>query len=92
MRVGGAGVRKPPKEETAARKKAGWAGATYGDLKLGAGAPGGVPGPARRGLADGAEEVAAWKRHRNKHNAKANWQFTTVNGPVELKRLYPQFE
>ena len=28
----GAGVRKPPKEETAGRLGAGWAGAPYGDF------------------------------------------------------------
>jgi hypothetical protein len=38
------------------------------------------------------KEVAAWERHRNKHHAKADWQFTTENARVELKRLYPQFE
>ena len=32
---GGAGVRKPPKEETAARKGAVLRGATYGDLEVG---------------------------------------------------------
>jgi hypothetical protein len=26
---------------------------------------------------------------RNKHHTKANWQFTTVNARVKLKRLYP---
>jgi hypothetical protein len=30
--------------------------------------------------------------HRNKHHAKANWQFTTDHARVKLKRLYPQFE
>ena len=38
------------------------------------------------------KEVAAWQSHRNKHHAKANWQFTTENARVKLKRLYPQFE
>jgi DDE superfamily endonuclease len=38
------------------------------------------------------KEVAAWEGHRNKHHAKANWQFTTENARVKLKRLYPQFE
>src|SRR5271165_2423472 len=38
------------------------------------------------------KEVAAWERHRNKHHAKADWQFTTENARVKLKRLYPQFE
>jgi hypothetical protein len=32
------------------------AGATYGDLKVGAGAPGGVPGPVGRVFAEGAED------------------------------------
>ena len=36
-------------------------------------------------------EVAAWERHRNKHHAKADWQFTTDNARVKLKRLYPSF-
>jgi hypothetical protein len=38
------------------------------------------------------KEVAAWERHRNKHHAKADWQFTTENARVKLKTLYPQFE
>jgi hypothetical protein len=35
------------------------------------------------------QEVAAWCRHRNKHHAKANWQFTNENARVKLRRLYP---
>ena len=35
-------------------------------------------------------EVAAWQTHRNKHHAKADWQFTTKDARVKLKRLYPQ--
>jgi hypothetical protein len=27
-----------------------------------------------------------------RHHAKADWQFTTANARVKLKRLYPQFE
>jgi len=38
------------------------------------------------------EEVAAWERRRNKHHANADWQFTTADARVRLKRLYPQFE
>ena len=38
------------------------------------------------------KQVAAWERHRNNHHAKADWQFTTENARVKLKRLYPQFE
>jgi hypothetical protein len=36
--------------------------------------------------------VRAWQDYRNNHHAKANWQFTTVDARVKLKRLYPQFE
>lgn len=36
-------------------------------------------------------EVAAWRDHRNKHHAKADWQFTTDDARVGLKRLYPSF-
>jgi uncharacterized small protein (DUF1192 family) len=38
------------------------------------------------------EEVAAWEASRNKNNTKADWQFTTANARVKLKRLYPHFE
>ena len=34
-------------------------------------------------------EVAAWVKHRNTHNAKADWHFTTADARVKLKRLYP---
>ncbi len=36
-------------------------------------------------------EVAAWEHHRNKHRAKADWQFTTADARVKLARLYPHF-
>jgi hypothetical protein len=35
------------------------------------------------------EAVAAWEDSRNKHHTKADWQFTTTNARVKLKRLYP---
>ena len=35
------------------------------------------------------DEVAAWQADRNKHHAKADWQFTTDDARVKLKRLYP---
>jgi len=34
-------------------------------------------------------EVAAWQAQRNKKHAKADWQFTTEDARVRLKRLYP---
>ena len=37
-------------------------------------------------------EIAAWEEHRNMYHAKADWQFTTADARVKLKRLYPQFE
>jgi hypothetical protein len=37
-------------------------------------------------------EVAAWEADRNAHHAKADWQFTTADARIKLKRLYPQFE
>ena len=37
-------------------------------------------------------EIAAWQKTRNTHHAKANWQFTTADARVKLKRLYPQFQ
>lgn len=35
-------------------------------------------------------EVGAWRAHRNTHNAKANWHFTTATARVKLKSLYPE--
>jgi DDE superfamily endonuclease len=42
--------------------------------------------PDKRTLTD---EVAAWQDRRNKSHAKADWQFTTADARVKLKRLYP---
>lgn len=35
------------------------------------------------------EEVAAWEADRNRRHTKADWQFTTADARVKLKRLYP---
>jgi hypothetical protein len=35
------------------------------------------------------EEVAAWEAARNKKHVEADWQFTTADARVKLKRLYP---
>jgi hypothetical protein len=35
------------------------------------------------------DEVTAWEAARNKHHAKADWQFTTADARVKLNRLYP---
>jgi len=34
-------------------------------------------------------EVAAWEKRRNKSKAKIDWQFTTEDARIKLKRLYP---
>lgn len=36
-----------------------------------------------------ASEVAAWERSRNERRATVNWQFSTTDARVKLKRLYP---
>jgi len=35
------------------------------------------------------KEVHAWQHDRNNKNSKINWQFTTKESRVKLKRLYP---
>ena len=35
-------------------------------------------------------EVAAWENDRNNSTKKINWQFTTSDARVKLKRLYPK--
>jgi transposase len=37
-------------------------------------------------------EVAAWQRRRNAAAVKADWQFTTADARVKLKKLYPTIE
>jgi hypothetical protein len=37
------------------------------------------------------KEIEAWQSNRNKNNTKADWQFTTADARIKLKRLYPQF-
>ena len=36
-------------------------------------------------------EVEAWQSNRNNKNATINWQFTTKDARIKLKRLYPSF-
>jgi hypothetical protein len=38
------------------------------------------------------KEVDAWQKHRNKMDAKINWQFTAKGARIKLKKLYPSFE
>jgi transposase len=37
-------------------------------------------------------EVAAWERARNTAVVKVDWQFTTADARIKLKRLYPSIE
>ena len=37
-------------------------------------------------------EVATWKTERNAAGLKVNWQFTTADARIKLRRLYPSFE
>ena len=38
------------------------------------------------------KEVEAWCQNRNNLNAKINWQFTTADARIKLKRLYPSLD
>ena len=38
-----------------------------------------------------AEEIAAWQRDRNTGANRVNWQFTTDDARIKLRRLYPEF-
>ena len=49
----------------------------------------GRQGPDRETLHD---EVAAWQCRRNETTSKTDWQFTTADARVKLKRLYPVLE
>jgi len=42
--------------------------------------------PDRKAL---AREVAAWETKRNAAGVKADWQFTTADARIKLKKLYP---
>ena len=37
-------------------------------------------------------EVAAWEHARNTTRSKVDWQFTTDNARIKLKRLYPSIQ
>lgn len=37
-------------------------------------------------------EVAAWEQQRNAMNMKINWQFTTADARIKLRRLYPSLD
>jgi hypothetical protein len=37
-------------------------------------------------------QTKAWQEARNNKNAKINWQFTTEDARIKLRRLYPTFD
>ena len=37
-------------------------------------------------------EVAAWQAQRDRLEAKADWQFTSDDARIKLKRLYPTLD
>ena len=39
-----------------------------------------------------AREVAAWEKSRNAGKCRVDWQFTTADARVKLKRLYPSIK
>lgn len=39
-----------------------------------------------------ARELSAWERNRNQIQKGVDWQFTTDDARIKLKRLYPQFK
>ncbi|MHB1391341.1 MAG: IS630 family transposase, partial [Thermoleophilia bacterium] len=36
--------------------------------------------------------VGAWQEFRNNKNAKVNWQFSSDDARIKLRRLYPTLE
>ncbi len=40
-------------------------------------------------IADVVREVAAWQVERNAEHSRVDWQFTTTDARIKLKRLYP---
>ena len=43
-------------------------------------------------LQDLRRQVDAWEKRRDKAEVKVNWQFTTADARIKLKRLYPSME
>jgi len=37
-------------------------------------------------------EVAAWEQNRNTNKSRIDWQFTTADARIKLKRLYPSIQ
>ena len=37
------------------------------------------------------EQVSAWTNDRNNKSKAVNWRFMTIDAPIKLKRLYPDY-
>ncbi len=38
------------------------------------------------------DEVSAWQQRRNNEAVAVNWQFTTEDARIKLRRLYPSID
>lgn len=38
------------------------------------------------------KEIKAWKKHRDDKGSKINWQFTTKDARIKLRKLYPSIQ
>jgi hypothetical protein len=38
------------------------------------------------------QHLAVWEQRRNRSGSKANWQFTTAEARIKLRKLYPTVE
>lgn len=43
-------------------------------------------------MADLRRQVTAWEKDRDKTKVKVNWQFTTTDARIKLKKLYPSLD
>ena len=77
-----AGVRKPPKEETAGRKGADWSGTTYGDLRIADGWGASRRGPVARMLRGGNND-GELIRSRGCAGLARVWRLERMCGPCE---------
>lgn len=38
------------------------------------------------------QEISAWEKERNTNAVRVNWQFTTEDARITLRKLYPSFD
>jgi hypothetical protein len=43
-------------------------------------------------IADLRRQVKAWEKDRDEAKVKVNWQFTTTDARIKLKKLYPSLD